>query len=274
MKIKRGQLVLNIALAVIVVVNIFPVFWMISSAFKTPTELFTSQIHLIPSAPTWENFRIALFEYDFMSWFGNSVGTTLWLSVLQIVTSVLAAFALSYYHTRLNEKIFFFIIITMVIPFQVTMIPNYILVTQAGWKDTWTSVVVPGIASATCFFFLHQHVRGIPRAFYEVATIEGAGSLWTLWNVVCGLCKGAISAMFILCVIDAWNQYFWPLLVLSKPESRTLTIGLQQFLDHEAGNRWGPFMATATLATMPIIVIYMCIQKNIIDAFVTSGIKG
>lgn len=274
MKTKRNQVILGAVLAVIVVVNIFPVLWMISSALKTPVELFTSEIRLIPRQPTLENFRIALFEYDFLSWFINSVGTTLGLSVLQIATSVLAAFALSYYHTRMNEKVFYLIIATMVVPFQVTMIPNYILVSRLNWMNQWSAVVVPGIANATCFFFLHQHVRGIPRAFYEVANIEGAGSVWTLWNVVVGLCKGAISAMFILCVIDAWNQYFWPLLVLTKPESRTLTIGLQQFLDHEAGNRWGPFMATSTLATLPIIIIYMFIQRNIIDAFVTSGIKG
>jgi ABC-type sugar transport system, permease component len=80
--------------------------------------------------------------------------------------------------------------------------------------------------------------------------------------------------MFILCVIDGWNLYFWPLLVLSTPQSRTLTIGLQQFLDHEMGNRWGPFMATATLASLPVIILFFFIQKRIIEAFVSSGIKG
>ena len=274
MKTNRRQWLLIFVVLLIVVVNIFPVFWMISSAFKTPAELFTSEIRLIPNQPTWENFRVALFDYDFPVWFVNSIGTTLGLSVFQIITSVMAAFALCYFHTRYNVAAFYFIIATMVIPFQVTMIPNYILVSKLHWMNRWESVIVPGIANATCFFFLYQHVRGIPRTYYEVATIEGAGSIWTMWNVVVGLCKGAISAMFILCIIDSWNQYFWPLLVLSKPESRTLTIGLQQFLDHEAGNRWGPFMATATLASLPIIVIYMAIQKNIIDAFITSGIKG
>ena len=89
-----------------------------------------------------------------------------------------------------------------------------------------------------------------------------------------GLCKGAISAIAILTVIESWNIYFWPLLVLSKPEARTLTIGLKQFLDFESGNRWGPFMATATLASLPVVVVYLFLQKHIIAAFVSSGIKG
>ncbi|MEG2622549.1 MAG: carbohydrate ABC transporter permease, partial [Clostridia bacterium] len=241
MKSKRyGQIALNGLLLVLIVINVFPILWMISSAFKLPDELFTQEIRLIPLHPTLDNFKTALFEYDFFSWLFNSVGTTLGMAFLQVIVAVLAAFALTYYRTRFNKFWFAFIIATMVIPFQVTMIPNYILVSRANMLNTWSSVIIPGIANATTFYFLFQHMRSVPKTFYEVSRLEGAGSFWALRHVALGICKGAISAMLILCVIDAWNQYFWPLLVLSKPESRTLTVGLQQFLDHEAGNRWGP----------------------------------
>ena len=93
-------------------------------------------------------------------------------------------------------------------------------------------------------------------------------------NVTFGLCKGSIAAIAILTVIESWNIYFWPLLVLTKPESRTLTIGLKQFLDFEMGNRWGAFMATATLASLPMMLIYIFMQRHIINAFISSGIKG
>lgn len=258
----------------LVIANIFPIFWMISSAFKLPNELFTTEIHLIPDSPTLENFRIALFEYDFLKWFANSVITTLGISVGQIVIAVLAAFAITYYKTRYNELIFYILIATMVIPFQVTMIPNYILVSKMKLLNTHLAAILPTFANATTFFFIRQHFRSVPMALYEAAKVEGANSFWVLRNVVVGLCKGSISAMFILCVIDGWNQYFWSLLVLTRSEQQTLTIGLQQFLDFEMGNRWGPFMATATLASLPIIIIYLFIQRNIIEAFVTSGVKG
>lgn len=276
MRIKRSisSSVLHTILLVLVIINIFPIFWMISSAFKLPDELFTTEIHLIPDRPTLENFKIALFEYDFIRWFINSIITTLGISIGQIIIAILAAFAMCYYKTRFNEIIFYVLIATMVIPFQVTMIPNYILMSKMGLLNTRIAVILPTFANATTFFFIRQHFRSVPYALYEAAKVEGANSFWILRKVVIVLCKGSISAMFILCVIDGWNQYFWPLLVLTKSEMRTLTVGLQQFLDFEMGNRWGPFMATATMASLPIIIIYLFIQRNIIEAFVNSGVKG
>jgi len=258
----------------LVIINIFPIFWMVSSAFKFPDELFTTDIHLIPDRPTLENFRIALFEYDFIRWFINSIITTLGISIGQVLIAILAAFAMCYFKTRYNEIIFYVLIATMVIPFQVTMIPNYILMSKMGLLNTRIAVILPTFANATTFFFIRQHFRSVPMALFEAAKVEGANSFWILRKVVVALCKGSISAMFILCVIDGWNQYFWPLLVLTKSEMRTLTVGLQQFLDFEMGNRWGPFMATATMASLPIIIIYLFIQRNIIEAFVNSGVKG
>lgn len=258
----------------IVLVNIFPIFWMISSALKVPTELFTSKLQLFPRHPTLENFRIALFDYNFLTWFMNSVVTTLGISVGQMLVAILAAFAVVYFKTKYNEFVFYFLIATMVIPFQVTMIPNYILISKMGLLNTAAAVIIPNLAGASTFFFIRQHFKSVSPVFYEAAIVEGANSFWVLRHVVVPLCKSSISAMFILCVIDGWNMYFWPLLVLSTPKTRTLTIGLQQFLDHEMGNRWGPFMATATLASLPVIILFFFIQKRIIEAFVGSGIKG
>ncbi|QQO10701.1 carbohydrate ABC transporter permease [Breznakiella homolactica] len=270
----RTNPILHVVFIVIVVVNIFPLFWMVSSAFKHPNELFTPDIRLIPHNPTLENFKVALFEYNFFRWLWNSVVTTLGISVGQMVVCLLAAFALCYYKTPFNAAVFYILIATIVVPFQVTMIPNYILISKMRLLNTTAAVIIPNLAVASTFFFLRQHIKTIPTDFYEVALMEGAKSPWILRNVAIPLCKGSISAMFILCVIDGWNMYFWPLLVLSKPETRTITIGLQQFLDFEVGNRWGPFMATASLASLPIIVLYLFIQRRIIEAFVSSGIKG
>jgi sn-glycerol 3-phosphate transport system permease protein len=247
---------------------------MISSGVKAPNELFTSDIRLIPYNPTWENFKTALFEYHFFNWLWNSFITTLGMSVGQVLAAVLAAFGVCYFKTKYNAFIFYFLIVTMVIPFQVTMIPNYILISRMKLLNTALGVIIPNLAGASTFFFMRQHFKGVPAVFYEAALIEGAKSPWILRHVVIPLCSSSILAMYILCVIDGWNLYFWPLLVLSRPEVRTLTIGLQQFLDHEAGNRMGPFMATATLASLPIMILYLFIQRRIIEAFISSGIKG
>ena len=269
-----GQLILNILLIAFLIICIFPVLWMISSSLKSSEELFSAQIYLIPKQFTLDHYREVFENYEIGSWFKNSIGTTVGISIFQILVSFLAAFALGYFHTRLNAVVFYFLLITMVIPFQVTMIPNYILISNMKLMNTWTSVILPNIANATTFFYLYQNVRSLPRAYYEVSQIEGASSFWAMRNVTFGLCKGAIAAIAILTVIESWNIYFWPLLVLTKPESRTLTIGLKEFLDFEMGNRWGPFMATATLASLPVMLVYVFMQRHIINAFISSGIKG
>lgn len=274
MRTEKRILVLDFILCVCAIVTIFPLFWMISSAFKLPNELFTTDIRLIPHHPTLENFRIVVRDYGFFTWLGNSVLSTLGIAFGQVAVSLLAAFAVTYYRTKYNEAAFYFLLVTMVIPFQVTMIPNYILMSHMGLLNTLRGVILPSWAAATTFFFLRQHLRGIPRAFYDAAVVEGASSFWILTHVVANVARSAISAILILALIDGWNLYFWPLLVLSSEEKRTLTIGLTQFIDHEIGNRWGPFMATATMASVPIIALYLCIQKNIIEAFVSSGVKG
>jgi sn-glycerol 3-phosphate transport system permease protein len=247
---------------------------MISSGLKAPNELFTPDIRLIPRNLTLENIKIALFEYNFFNWFWNSFITTLGISLGQVLVAILAAFGICYFKTRYNEFVFYFFIVTMVIPFQVTMIPNYILISKIKLLNTALGVIIPNLAGASTFFFMRQHFKGVPAVFYEAALIEGARSPWILRHVTIPLCSSSILAMYILCAIDGWNLYFWPLLVLARPEVRTLTIGLQQFLDHEAGNRMGPFMATATLSSLPVMLLYLFIQRRIIEAFISSGIKG
>jgi len=273
-KLTPRYIILNLLMILLVFINIFPLFWMLSSSFKLPNELFTNDIRIIPHHPTWQNYQTVFLKYDFFLWLKNTVLSTAGIAMGQILISILAAYGLVYYKTKYNKFIFYLLIATMVVPFQVTMIPNYVLVSKMHLLNRLVAVVVPQLASVTAFFFIYQHFRGIPVAFYEAAKVEGANSFWILRNVVVHLCKGSISSMFILCCIDGWNQYFWPLLVLTSSKKQTLTIGLQQFLDIEMGNSWGPFMATATLASLPVIIVYVFMQRNIIEAFLSSGIKG
>ena len=273
-KLSIGQIILNVCMVTLMLILIFPVLWMISCSFKSNKELFVQEIYLLPRMPTLDHYHEVFENYGIGYWFINSLGTTIGTAVLQISVAFMAAFALGYYRTRLNSLVFYFLLLTMVIPFQVTMIPNYILISNMKLLNTWLAVILPYGANATTFFYLYQNIRSLPHTYYEVAQIEGAGSLWTMRNVTFGLSKGAIAAISILTVIESWNIYFWPMLVLTKPETRTLTIGLKQFLDFEMGNRWGPFLATATLASIPVMVIYLFMQRHIISAFVSSGIKG
>ncbi len=269
-----SQGVLWVVFILVILINIFPLVWMISTSLKSNGEIFSSEIHIIPHQPTISSYTTVFKDYPITTWYKNSFLSTVGVTALQIIVSLAAAFGISYFRTKWNNVAFYFLIVTMVIPFQVTMIPNYITVSKLGLKDTLSAVILPYAANATTFFYLYQNLKTIPRAYFEVADIEGASVLWSFWHVACGLSKGAISAIIILTVIDSWNLYFWPLLVLTKAGTHTLTIAIQEFQDFEMGSRWGPSMAVATLASIPVVVAYLFFQRNIINAFISAGLKG
>jgi len=256
------------------VVVVFPILWMLSSAFKVPTELFTEDLRLLPQAPTLQNFAIAWRDYGVARWFLNSVVTTVGITAGQILTSILAAYAFGVFTFRWRDPLFMVFLGSMIVPFQVTMIPNFIFIANLNLLNTWWAVILPNLATAFGVFLLRQYFLAFPRDFFEAAKLEGATSWQILWRIAVPLGKAPIFALIVLFALDAWNMYFWPLLVLTDQTARTIPIGLQQFLDHEMGHRWGPFMATATLASLPALLIYIVAQKQIMSTFITTGSKG
>jgi sn-glycerol 3-phosphate transport system permease protein len=264
------QLILILTSAVVV----FPVLWMVSSAIKGPQDLFSEHILLIPHQPTLQNFLLAWNEYGVGYWFMNSTITAVGVMVGQILTSILAAYAFGMFNFRGRNVLFLLFLGSMIVPFQVTMIPNYILISQMGLLNTWWAVILPNLPNAFGVFLLRQHFLTFPRDLFDAAKLDGASSWGTLWRIVVPLAKASISALTILFLLDAWNMYFWPLLVLTEPLARTVPIGLMQFIDHEMGHRWGPFMATATMVSVPPLIAYILAQKQIVSAYITSGLKG
>lgn len=268
------RFILYALMCVLIFMYIFPVLWMVSISVKDSKEIMSASISLIPSRFTLEHYTLVFREFELGAWFKNSIITTLGITVFQVITSLLAAFGLTYYRTRLNNVLFYLLYFTMMVPFQVTMIPNYIVISKMGLVNTWLGVILPNIASVTTFYFLYQHMRDIPRTYYEAAQIDGGNAVWIFSHVALGLCGSSVSAITILTIISSWNIYFWPLLVLTQPSQATLTVALGQFTDPEFGNNWGSFMATATLSMIPVLIIYFFVQRKIIDAFVGSGLKG
>jgi sn-glycerol 3-phosphate transport system permease protein len=264
----------HVALILISLIVVFPILIMISNSLKLPDDIFVKRINLIPHNPTFSNYVEAWTDYDVPIWFWNSIGTSLGITTLQLAICILASFAIVFFKFRGRSLIFTFFVASMLVPFQVTMIPNYILISKMGILNTWIAVILPNLANAFGVFLLRQHFRSFPYSLYEAAVLEGSNSLQILWTIVIPVCKAFIFALLILFFIDAWNLYFWPLLVMHTPESKTLSIGLQQFIDYELGHRWGQFMATSTLACLPTMIIYIAMQKQIIATYARSGLKG
>ncbi len=269
-----GQAVAHGAIILLILVLLFPVVWMVSTSFKSPTDLFTSGLGLIPTRPVLSNYVTAWSKYPLAHWFGNSVVTALGITAGQLITSALAAYGFARFAFPGHRMAFLLVLGAMIVPFQVTMIPNYILIADLGLLNTWWAVILPNLHSAFGIFLLRQYFLGLPQELFDAASLDGAGVWHTFVRVVVPLSRAPLGALAVYLFLNAWNAYFWPLLVLSEPTAKTLPIGLRSFLDAELGIEWGQLMAAATLASIPALAAFFSAQKQIISSFVMTGMKG
>jgi ABC-type glycerol-3-phosphate transport system permease component len=257
-------------------VTLFPMLWMLSTSFKIPTEVFTRDIQILPRTPTLLNFPEAFQYFPVANWFWNSLLIAVVTTLGKLAISIPAAFAFARLRFRGNNLCFAAVLGTMIVPAVVTYVPNYILVSKANWINTNWGVIVPSLASCAFYIFLiRQYLRTLPQEILDAAKIDGASTWKTLWHIVLPNIRPALAVVTILSFLHSWNQYTWPLLVLDNMKSKTLAVGMQVFASNsESAQLWGPMMATAVLATVPPLLLYVFAQKQIISTFVTSGMKG
>jgi sn-glycerol 3-phosphate transport system permease protein len=265
-----GNILRHSILILLSFVAIFPVYWMFATSFRAPNAIY--DLSLFPSNPTLENYQFVLDVLPFGRMLFNTIMMAGLQTTLQLFTALLAAYAFARWTFFGGRFIFFLFAMTWLVPFQVTMIPNYVLLSQLRWLNTLQALVIPHAASAFAILLLYQSIRAFPKDLIDCAKIDGATSWGTLWRVITPNLRAAIAALGILLFISSWNEYFWPLLVTNKMESSVVQIGLQMFLTQE-GDLWGPLMAGATLASVPIFLMYIVLQRQVIDSFVKSGLR-
>lgn len=251
-------------------VAVFPVFWMVVSSLKPENEILSAR--LWPMAPSLDNYVFVLTQIPMLRMLANTTLVAAATAVLQVVTGLLAAYAFVRWRFRLSKVAHGLISLSWLVPFQIVMIPNYVLASRLGLLDTLSGLVIPNAAAAFAVLLLHNAMRSFPREVVEAARMDGAGSWRILWEVVVPNLRATIAAVAILAFISAWNEYFWPLLLSRRMENSVVQMGLQMFMTQE-GNLWGPLMAAATLASLPVLAIYLILQRQVIDAFMKSGIR-
>jgi multiple sugar transport system permease protein/sn-glycerol 3-phosphate transport system permease protein len=273
---RRSGYLLHGIILLICALTIFPFLWMLSTSFKVPTEVFTKDIRLIPHSPTLRNFPDAFDYFPVAQWMWNSFGIAMLTTIGKVLISVPAAFAFGRLRFRGDRLFFSAVLATMIVPGIVTVVPNYILVSDLNWMNSWVGVIIPSLPGTAFFvFLLRQSVRTLPQDLIDAARIDGASTFKLLLQIVVPNIKPAIAVVVILSFLGAWNQYLWPLLILNDFDSKTLATGMQFFTNNtDSAQMWGPMMATAAIAVIPPLLIYAFAQKQIINTFVTSGMKG
>lgn len=251
-------------------VSIFPIYWMIVTSLRPENETFSTA--LWPSDPSFDNYLFVLTRVPMLQMLFNTTTVSAATALLQVTTGMFAAYALVRWRMRLSSVVHGLIALSWLVPFQVTMIPNYVLASRLGLLDTLTGLVVPNAAHAFAILLLYHAMRAFPTEVLEAARMDGARSFRILWQIVTPNMGAPIASLSIIAFISAWNEYFWPLLLSRKPENSVVQIGLQMFMTQE-GNLWGPLMAAAALASLPILLIYLVLQRHVIESFMKSGIR-
>ena len=262
--------VLNIVVAGII---LLPLFYAVSVAFMPSNELFTTDLNLLPSHPTLENFKQALVKVPLVRFVGNSFLVAGCITFGQIISCSLAAFSFSFLDYKGKNVLFMIVMATMMIPGEATIISNYLTVSRLGWLDTYKVLIIPYLTSAMGIFLFRQFYMSFPISLYESAKIDGCSNMRFIFKILLPLTKSAIGAMAVYTFINAWNMYMWPLLVTGSPSQRTVQIGIGM-LDSVDSQSVTLMIAGVVMIILPSISIFIAGQKQLIRGMFSGAVKG
>ena len=272
LKIVRTVLV-YLALIVAALFAVFPFLWMLSTSFKTASEVTTTSPTLFPANPTLANYAAIADAFPVWRILINSVVVAVITTLAQLLFSAMAAFAFARIPFRGSGLLFVIYLATLMIPSQVTITPLFILMTGLGWVNTYQGLILPGAFSAFGVFLLRQSFLSFPKEYEEAANLDGA-SYWTVFlRLVLPLSGPSLATLTVLSFMSAWNSFLWPLFVTRDAEIMTLPVALAT-LQGRWTTQWNLVMAGAVLAVLPIITLYLCAQRYFVQGLTSGGLKG
>lgn len=272
-KKKLGTLSFYVAAILLAVVALIPFLWMVSTSFKSRGALMSIPIQWIPENPTWDAYIKVFSKFPFAKTIGNSLFISVSYTLITLLSSSMAAFAFAKLQFPGNQLLLGGYLATMMIPTQVTMIPLFVVMNRLGLSDTYASVIMPSIFRPFAVFMLVQQMRTIPNDFLDAARIDGANVFQVFVRVALPLCIPSLATLSITTFMESWNDYLWPLLMLSDKNKMTLPIALST-LNGQYATEYNVLMAGSLISMIPIIVIYVIAQKQFKYGMMAGGIKG
>ncbi|UCB47533.1 MAG: carbohydrate ABC transporter permease [Spirochaetota bacterium] len=251
---------------------IFPFIWGISTSLKDMREVLSSPFNLIPKDLTFINYKNVVRSIPIIRFFLNSLIVSVTITVSQLFTCSLSAYAFSRLKFPFRDGLFYILLGTMMIPQHVIMIPVYIILNLFRLIDTYAAMILPFISGAFGTFLLRQFFLTIPKELEEAATLDGCGHFGFLFRIMIPLSRPILATLAIFTFMWSWNNYLWPLIVTNRIEIRTLQYGLAMFKE-EGGLNWGQLMAGTTIATIPILAMFLAMQKQFIRGITLTGLR-
>ncbi len=270
-RFRPGQILSYLALTVLGIVMAFPFVWMLLTAFKSIREIFS--LNFLPQTWTLANFQEVLFRTDFPRWFGNSliVATVTTISVLFFCA--LVGYTLARMRFRGKGIIFILILSTMMIPTEMLVIPWFVMSAEYGWTNSYWGIMFPGLITGFGVFLLRQFFQTLPMDLFDAGRLDGLSEWGLFWRVGLPLVGPGLSALGIFTFIGNWNAFLWPLVVISDRSMRTIPVGTALF-SGEAATAYNLIMAASAMAIIPVLIVFIIFQKQIVEGVVLTGVKG
>ncbi len=267
-----GSVLLHVAMYSLALITVSPFLWMVITSFKDLPDILTYPPVWWPKHFIIDNYVNAFSAAPFGRFYFNSVFIAVAVTIGQVITCSMAAFAFARLQFRGRDVLFYIFLATMMIPGQVTMIPSFMMLYWLGWIDSYAALIVPGLASAFGTFLLRQFFLTIPRDLEDAASIDGCGRFGLLWRIILPLSRPAIATLAVFTFMGVFNDFLWALIVVSSEEMRTVQLGLAIFRDRYQTD-WGQLMAASVAATLPILLVFFAAQKYFIKGITLSGLK-
>jgi multiple sugar transport system permease protein len=279
MAIGRSQRLLSYAVLIVAALAVAsPFLWMLATSLQTGKETMSSPPTLIPAVAQWGNYAEAwraagTGSVTFARYFLNSLVVAACVTIGVLFTSILAGYAFANMEFRGKKAIFLLFLSTMMIPFEVVLIPNYRTICAWGWYDSYPALIVPWLANVFSIFILRQFFLGVPRDYFDAARIDGCGHWRYVWHVAVPMVAPALATVTIFTFLGSWNAFLWPMIVTDSPELRVVQVGLSVLMGEESTN-YQILMAASAIVIAPGVVLYFLLQRRFIEGVSGSGIKG
>ena len=273
LKARFGHALLYVALTAGAFLILLPFGYMLSTSLKSLNEVFSTPIQWIPGDLRWDNFSSPVREHPIRQYFENSLIVAVSVTLLNLLTCSLAGYSFAKFRYPGRDLMFGIVLATLMIPLASMIIPLFMVVKSLGWVDTYWGLILPAGTSAFGIFLMRQHMKTIPDDLLDAARLDGSSEVRTFVAIVLPMSKTALSSLAIFIFMWNWDSFFWPLLVTTDADYRTLPLGIALF-ESSYGTNYPQLMAVALLAMLPVLAVFLILQRNFIEALTMSGVKG
>jgi ABC-type glycerol-3-phosphate transport system permease component len=273
LQIRVAQVLVNTLLLFAVFLLIMPYLYMISASFKEGSEIFSIPIKILPEGFYMGNYELLFGETNFSRWFLNSVFVSLSRMAIAILVSVMAGYAFAKFDFRFKNLLFILVLATLTLPIYVLIVPLYDMMVTLGWTDRYVALILPFAAQAIGVFLARQYLLSIPDEILDAARVDGANEWTVFWRVVLPISTPVMAVLGILFFTTAWNDFIWPLVVMTEDSKFPVALGLPTLLGPYS-QEYGAVMAGSFLSTLPIIIVFLIAQRRFIEALTAGAVKG